>query len=108
ANGWVGTTANRLLTEGAGRSVADAVQAKATQARTAYGRMQALWVLHNLGELDDDLLVAAARGPDGVVRKNTMRIAGERDNSSKAPPPELVRAMLGDSDLRVRINALVA
>jgi putative heme-binding domain-containing protein len=70
--------------------------------------MQALWVLHNVGELDNDLLLAAARDPDAVVRKNTMRIASERDNSNEEPPPDLVRAMLSDPDQRVRINALVA
>lgn len=107
-NGWVRTTANRLLSEGPGRSVADALKTSARQAGTAYGRMQSLWVLHNLGVLDDDLLLAAARDRDPVVRKNVMRIAAERDNSNNEPPPELVRALLADADQRVRINALVA
>jgi len=107
-NGWVRATANRLLSEGAGSTEPDALKAKASQARTAYGRMEALWVLHNLNLLNDDLLVAAARDSDSVVRKNAMRIAAERDNSAAEPPPDLVRAMLNDPDERVRIAALVA
>jgi putative membrane-bound dehydrogenase-like protein len=107
-NGWVRATANRLLSEGAGSSVPDALRSKSRQARTAYGRMEALWALHNLNLLDPEMLVAAARDPDAVVRKNSMRIAAERDNSANEPPSDLVRAMLSDPDQRVRINALIA
>ncbi|MEI2725123.1 MAG: PVC-type heme-binding CxxCH protein [Verrucomicrobiota bacterium] len=107
-NGWVRATANRLLTEGAGRSVAEALRTQAANASTAYGRMEALWVLHNINLLDADLLMHAARDPDAVVRKNAMRIAAEQDNSGAAPPPELLRALLADPDQRVRLAALVA
>lgn len=107
-NGWVRTTANRLLSEGTGRAVPSALESQAANAKTAYGRMEALWVLHNLNLLEVDRLVAAARDPDAVVRKNAMRIAAEQDNSGAEPPPELVRALLADPDQRVRLAALVA
>ncbi len=107
-NGWVRTTANRLLSEGSGGSAEDALKSQAANGSTAYGRMQALWVLHNLNLIDSDILLAGARDPDAVVRKNTMRIAAERDNSAEEPPSELVRAMLADPDQRVRISALIA
>ena len=107
-NGWVRTTANRLLSEEGGRNVETALKAQATTAKTVYGRMQALWVLHNLNLLKSDLLVAAARDADAVVRKNAMRIAAEQDNSAVEPPVELVRALLADPDQRVRILALGA
>ncbi len=107
-NGWVRATANRLLSEGGGRTVEDSLKAQAANAPTAYGRMEALWVLHNLNLLEADQLVAAARDPDAVVRKNAMRIAAEQDNSGVEPPPELVRALLADPDQRVRLAALVA
>ncbi len=107
-NGWVRATANRLLSEGAGRSVVEALKGQAANAPTAYGRMQALWVLHNLNLLDSDQLLAGARDPDAVVRKNAMRIAAEQDNSGVEPPPKLVRALLADPDQRVRLAALVA
>jgi putative heme-binding domain-containing protein len=107
-NGWVRATANRLLSEGAGRGAATALKKQAGAATTAFGRMQALWVLHNLELLDARMLVAGARDSDAVVRKNAMRVAAERDNSNEEPPAALVRALLNDSDERVRINALIA
>jgi putative membrane-bound dehydrogenase-like protein len=107
-NGWVRTTANRLLSEGEGRKVIPALENQAAAAKTAYGRMQSLWVLHNLQQLNPDLLATAAGDADAVVRKNAMRIAAERDNSTIQPPVELVRKMLADSDQRVRIAALIA
>ena len=107
-NGWVRTTANRLLSEGAGRSVATELRAKAAEARTAYGRMQANWVLHNLNLLGEDQLLVAVRDPDAVVRKNALRMAAEEGSSASAPPARLVRALLEDPDQRVRLAALVA
>jgi putative membrane-bound dehydrogenase-like protein len=107
-NGWVRATANRLLSEGAGRAVVAAIENQTTTAKTAYGRMQALWVLHNLNLLNPDLLVAAASDRDAVVRKNAMRIGAEQDNSRVEPPIELVRQMLADPDQRVRVAALLA
>ena len=107
-NGWVRTTANRLLSEGAGRSVLDALEAKAGGTPSAYGRMQALWVLHNLNALEPALLAAAARDSDPVNRKTAMRIAAEQDNSRTEAPLELVNALLADPNQRVRLAALVA
>lgn len=107
-NGWVRTTANRLLSEGSGREVEAQLVTAATSAQTVYGRMQALWVLQNLNLLTDDAVGAAAADPDAVVRKNAMRIAAERDNSKLQPPLDLARQMLADPDQRVRIAALLA
>lgn len=107
-NGWVRATANRLLSEGAGNSEISALEAKAATATTAYGRMEALWILHNLHSLPPELILAAAQDPSSVVRKNAMRIAAEQDNADAHPSPELVKALLNDPDPRVRIDALVA
>ncbi len=107
-NGWVRATANRLLSEGAGRSVPELLRTQASRGSTTYGRMQSLWVLHNLDLLEPELLLAAAQDSDAVIRKNAMRIAADRDHSANEPPPGLVRALLADPDQRVRINALIA
>jgi putative membrane-bound dehydrogenase-like protein len=107
-NGWVRTTANRLLSEGAGRSVGKALKDHVANGQTTYGRMQALWVLHNLNSLDPAIVVAAARDPEAVIRKNALRIVAEQDNSSVQPPAGLMRALLADSDERVRVAALIA
>ncbi|MCB1129003.1 MAG: hypothetical protein KDM81_21065, partial [Verrucomicrobiae bacterium] len=107
-NGWVRTTANRLLSEGPGLRAIAALNAKAERARTPYGRLQALWVLHNLDALDDNLLVAAATDSDAVIRKTALRIAAERDNSNAEAPLDLARERFLDSNARVRLTALVA
>ena len=106
-NGWVRATANRLLSEGAGRSVPSALEAKTGNAKTAYGRMQAFWVMHNLNLLNDDLLADGCRDTDAVVRKNALRIAAEQNNSTIEPPLELLRPLFADADPRVRLAALV-
>jgi putative membrane-bound dehydrogenase-like protein len=109
-NGWVRETANRLLSEGAGRNALAAVQDLAAPggAKTVYGRLQALWVLNNLGALEPDLLVAAATDSDATLRKGALRIAAERDNSGLEVPEDFARARLNDPDPRVRLQALVA
>lgn len=107
-NGWVRATANRLLSEGPGRNVLPALEGKAREARTSYGRMNALWVLHNLGSDDNDLLLAAANDEDLVVRKNAIRIAAETDHSGIDVPPQLIRTRLADPNPRARLLALVA
>lgn len=107
-NGWVRATANRLLSEGAGNSVVDALKTQTTRAATAYGRMQALWVLHNLNKLDAKTFVAAARDTDPVVRKNALRIASEQHIGVNQLPLELLRALLADTNQRVRLEALTA
>jgi putative membrane-bound dehydrogenase-like protein len=107
-NGWVRGTANRLLSEGAGRDAQAQLETAAAAVRTAYGRMEALWVLQNLDLLTDDLMMAAMRDSDAVVRKNALRIAAARDNSRVDPPVDLARQLLADSDQRVRVAALIA
>jgi putative membrane-bound dehydrogenase-like protein len=107
-NGWVRVSANRLLSEGSGRNAVPALEQKAANAKTAYGRIQALWVLHNLKALDTEILVAAATDSNPVIRKNAMRIAGENDNTNVEVPLDFARARLSDPDPRVRLEALVA
>ena len=107
-NGWVRASANRLLSEGGGSELTTTLENQATTAKTAYGRMQALWVLHNLNLLEGDALVTAASDTDAVVRKAAMNISAERDNSQIEPPVDLVSKMISDPDQRVRIGALIA
>lgn len=107
-NGWVRETANRLLSEGAGKSVVEKLAAEAAQGRTAYGRMHALWVLNNLGEISEDQLESSIRDQDPVVRKNALWLAAGLDNSGRQPEMEMMRALFTDPDQRVRIAALIA
>jgi uncharacterized protein len=105
-NGWVRMTANRLLSEGAGLQELDALELKTARAGTAFGRMQALWVLHNLGRLRPELLEAAARSEEPVVRKNALWIVAEQGDTRF--PVSRVAALLEDPVPRVRLAALVA
>ncbi len=106
-NGWVRMTANRLLSEGPGRQVIEDLEAAVAQARTTYGRIQALWVLQNLGELRGELLLAALNDDDPVVRRNALRAGAERGNQGEEPPLDTVQARLNDSDPRARLQAFI-
>lgn len=99
-NGWVRATANRLLSEGAGTTALTALETKASSGKTAYGRMGALWVLHNLGRDNPDLLLAAAGDNDLVLRKTALRIAAETDHTGVDLPADLLRARLNDPQPR--------
>jgi putative membrane-bound dehydrogenase-like protein len=107
-NGWVRMTANRLLSEGAGLDVLDALAAKAGSADTAFGRMQALWVLHNLDRLNPGLIETAAQDDESVVRKNALWIVAERTDAATQLSLSSVTALLSDREPRVRLAALLA
>jgi len=107
-NGWVRATANRLLSEGTGRDAQSQLENAAATAKTAYGRMGALWVLQNLDLCTGEILMAGMRDSDPVVRKNALWIAAARDNSRVEPPVDLARQLLADPDQRVRVAALIA
>ncbi|HKS36764.1 MAG TPA: PVC-type heme-binding CxxCH protein, partial [Verrucomicrobiae bacterium] len=108
-NGWVRDTAARLLRE---KGVADkAVPLKAMVKAANLGsaaQIAALYTVQVLGELDNELLVAAVNDKDPVVRKNALRIIGDRDNSGSVPDLADVEARINDPDPRARLNALIA
>jgi len=106
-NGWVRMTANRLLSEGAGRAVLAELETKSANARTTYGRINALWVLQNLGSLDGEVVHAAINDANPVVRKNAVRAAAERGLKNDSLPMDTVRARLNDSDPRTRLQAFL-
>jgi uncharacterized protein len=107
-NGWVRMTANRRLSEGVGLDALRALETKAAFATTAYGRVHALWVLHNLDRLGAGLLAAAVRDHEPVVRKNALWIVGERSDAEDQLTVDQVAALLNDREPRVRLAALVA
>jgi putative membrane-bound dehydrogenase-like protein len=108
-NGWVRDTAARLLRE---KGVGDkAVPLKAMVKAANLGitaQLAALYTAEALGELDNELLVAAVSDRDPVVRKNALRIVADRDNSGSVPDVALVAARINDADPRTRLNALIA
>ncbi len=106
-NGWVRTTANRLINETRPATVAPSLATMLKTGPTKYARIQALQSLNNLGRLDDAMIVGALKDTDGAVRKNAARLAGER-GSADAGATKAVEALLNDPDGRAKINALSA
>ena len=106
-NGWVRLTANRLLNETQPKSVSAPLSGMLKSSPSRYGRIEALYTLNNLGQLDDTLLLAALKDPEGAVRKNAARVAAERPEIG-AEAVQALRGLLQDPDGRAKINALVA
>ncbi len=106
-NGWVRTTANRLLYETQPATATAPLAAMLKTGASKYSRIQALYALNNLSQLDSPLLVAALQDTDGAVRKNGARVAAERDNAS-AEVQKAIRAMVEDQNGRARIDAVMA
>jgi len=106
-NGWVRLTANRLLNETQPTTVTPALVNVMKTSPSRFGRIQALYSLNNLGKLDDSLLLAALNDQDSSVRKNAVRVAGERGEVSPENR-QAIQALLNDASGRTRINALMA
>lgn len=128
-NGWVRTTANRLLSENLDEL--DAVQERLggliiDADAPDYARIQALWLYRTLARTKDVVWNdQAARGllsdPSPAVRKNAVRVIAEvvsqnashlRHEAGGGEPVEAAEAglieRLGDTNGRVRIYALMA
>ena len=105
-NGWVRVTANRLSIETQPKTVAAPLTGMLKSSPSRYGRIEALYTLNNLGQLDDALLLAAP-GPEGAVRKNAARVAAGASRGGYRGRPGL-RGLLQDPDGRAKINALIA
>ncbi len=128
-NGWVRTTANRLLTEHPG--ALQTVQRELGQllgdaAAPVFSRVQALWLYTSLARTHDvvwdgALFAALVSDPSPAVRKNALRVAAtfladstlrSHVQASTGDPTknaqEAILARIQDSNDRVKINALMA
>ena len=74
-NGWRRDTAQRLLIERANPAAAALVKQVALHGDSAFGRLQALWTLEGLDELDAKTVVAAMADPDPKVRATALRLS---------------------------------
>ncbi len=106
-NGWARDTAARLLRE-SNMPIGGVAEIAKDASKTGPARIAALHTMDVRGALDDETLLAAIGDRDPVVRRNALKIASERDNSQKTPEAQDVRALLNDSDARVRLNTLIA
>lgn len=112
-NGWVRMTAHRLLSEQSPFYALQNLLDGIAPERPAQTRIHSLWVLNNIGRLDQKNLVAALTDSDPKLRKNALRVVSE-DISNAAqkratgPIGTAVRSSIRAEDARVQLNALLA
>jgi putative heme-binding domain-containing protein len=75
ADGWHRDTASRLLYQRQDREAVEPLRQLATAAKTAQGRVHALYALSGLGALDARAVVAALNDADPHVRVHALRLA---------------------------------
>ena len=108
-NGWVRETAARLLREvGPGEHIGLLETTVKNTDLTGPTRIAALYSLAAMDLARPEILMAAIRDRDSVLRKNALRIISERDYSEYSPSEEGVSQLLRDPEPRVRLNALMA
>jgi putative membrane-bound dehydrogenase-like protein len=101
-NLWWRLTAQRLLVERQDRSVIAAVEMLAG-GPAAVGRAHALWTLHGLKGLRDEIITAALKDREAGVREQALRLADERLAAS-LPLREAVATLTEDPSPRVRFQ----
>jgi putative membrane-bound dehydrogenase-like protein len=101
-NMWWRSTAQRLLVERQDRSVIAAIE-QLVHGPSAPGRAHALWALHGLGSLREEMVLAGLADQEPGVREQALRLADERLNSS-ARLRQAVIALTADPSPRVRFQ----
>jgi putative membrane-bound dehydrogenase-like protein len=101
-NLWWRLTSQRLLVERQDRSAIAAVE-KLAQGPSAVGRGHALWTLHGLKGLRDEVIEAALKDAEPGVREQALRLADERLVSSERLR-QAVAALAEDPSPRVRFQ----
>ncbi len=109
-NGWVRMTAHRLLSEqGPFFALQNLLDGIAPE-RPAMTRMHSMWVLNNVGRLDQKNLIACLNDNDPTLRKNALKLVSEDGAPKKASGAvgTAVRAAIRSTDARAQLNALLA
>ena len=98
-NGHLRDTAQRLIVERADASVVPAIKQLALEARTAQGRVQALWTLEGLNAIATapEVIAAALKDTEPKVRVAALRLAG-------VPHLPQMLAMSDESNAEVRVH----
>ena len=103
-NAWWRRTAQRLLVERRDRSAVPALKALARRRPSGVARLHALWILHELGDLDAGSIAEALADPDPGVRENAIVLAEK--NGTVSGLDEKLAALVSDPDARVRFQVL--
>jgi putative membrane-bound dehydrogenase-like protein len=102
-NAWWRTTAQRLLLERNDTHALPLLRARAEASAEPLARLQAAWLLHTLGALDDDTIVALSRSDSAGLRENAVELAEHRLAHSPALQERLI-ALAGDPVAKVRFQ----
>ena len=103
-NGWTRETAARLLYERQDRRAVADLEALLAKARTALGRMHALYALQGLLALHQNHLLASLADRDERVREHAVKLSEAMVTGTvgSGPVAEKLLAMTGDLSPRVR------
>ena len=107
-NGWVRGTANRLLNETRPEGIVPALTTMLKSSPSRYGRIQALYTLDNLRQINPEIILTAMADADPAVRKNGARLVAERRVLVNRQVEERIRQLATDTNERVQIQALMA
>ena len=102
-NSWRRLTAQRLLVERQDRSAIPSLKKLARAGESPQGRVHALWTLHGLKALDDDLIESALTDKVAEVREQALRLAESRLAASR-PLQTAVAKLADDESPRVRFQ----
>lgn len=106
-NKWWRDTAQRLLVEWKQQEAAPLVQDLFTTTNEPLARLHALWTLHGLRALSDEVLLLALKDEHAGVRENALQIAEERLSSNEKIFAAVLKSA-GDADARVRLQTALA
>ena len=105
-NQWVRMTAKRLLMNLPGDQIPAEELREMLDHETVFGKLHALWILTNTGNLQTAELLKALQDKDAAIRENALRIA-----ENHFLEPEITLAAmecLTDEDERVRMQAALS
>ena len=106
-NSWRRLTAQRLLVERQPNEAGEPLNKLAKEAKTAPGRVHALWTLRGLNTLDDKLIEAALADKEPGVRIQALVLSEPRLNANEAIRKAAVK-LAGDADDAVRFQAALS
>jgi putative membrane-bound dehydrogenase-like protein len=102
-NGWQRDTAHRLLLHKQDKDAVEPLRRLVASTRNPKARVQALWVLENLGGLSAEAVLKGLDDSHPQVRRNAVRVAGRLLETSPAVA-ESVLKKVADADPSVRFE----
>ena len=102
-NAWWRETAQRLLLERQDKSAVEPLRALIRNAKLSQARLHALWTLHGLSSLDDDLLIFALSDAHAAIREHGVRLSEGRLAESLRVRKQCL-LLAADKEPRVRLQ----